>query len=322
MGMNSEHSLFEQTRAVLFGVAVADALGVPVEFKSREYLQANPVTKMLEYGTYYQPKGTWSDDSSMTFCLAESLSKGYYDLQDIAHTAFKWMSKAHWTPHNEVFDIGIGTRQALLKLGKGISPRDSGGKSETDNGNGALMRILPLLFEVRNESLDETFDKVYDVGGFTHGHIRSHLACLYYLEFGKLLLSGKGKFEIYQTLKKPIQEFIHQIGASDELCHFKRLLVDDIWHYTEPDIYSGGYVMHTLEASIWCLLTTDNYREAVLKAVNLGEDTDTTAAVTGGLAALLYGFDTIPTEWLEQLVKKEEIENLAKQLAERYLREQ
>ncbi|MGQ0286557.1 ADP-ribosylglycohydrolase family protein [Pasteurellaceae bacterium 22721_9_1] len=318
--MNSEHSLFEQTKAVLFGVAVADALGVPVEFESREYLQSNPVTKMLEYGTYHQPKGTWSDDSSMTFCLAESLSKGY-DLDDIARTSFKWMNEAYWTPYEEVFDIGRGTLQALMKLDKGISPRDSGGQAETDNGNGSLMRILPLVFEVKNTSLDDTFTKVCDVGGFTHGHIRSHLACLYYIEFARFLLDGKDKFEIYQQLKNPIQAFIHHIGATKELTHFSRLLSDDIWKFSSDDIYSSGYVMHTLEASIWCLLTTNNYKEAVLKAVNLGEDTDTTAAVTGGLAALLYGFNEIPKEWIEQLAKKDKIEELSNQLAKRYLRE-
>ena len=102
-------------RDIILGVAVGDALGVPVEFQSREVLNGNPVRDMREYGTYQQPKGTWSDDSSLTFCLAESLIDGF-DLKNMSHKFVEWMTNAYWTPHEEVFDIGITTRHALRRL--------------------------------------------------------------------------------------------------------------------------------------------------------------------------------------------------------------
>ena len=102
-----------------------------------------------------------------------------------------------------------------------------------------------------------------------------------------------------------------------EITLFERLLKSEIYKLEEDEIQSSGYVLHTLEASIWCLLTTDNYKEAVLKAVNLGRDTDTTSAVTGGLAGLLYGLDNIPKNWLQQIARYDDIENLAERLADK-----
>ncbi|MGX3066709.1 ADP-ribosylglycohydrolase family protein [Ursidibacter arcticus] len=313
----ADSNLYQQAKAILFGVSVADALGVPVEFKSREYLRLYPVTEMKGYGTYNQPEGTWSDDSSMTFCLAESLTNGF-NLDDIAQKSVQWMTQAYWTPHNEVFDIGIITRQSLARYIQGIPAQECGGKDVMDNGNGALMRILPLLFEVKDMPLKERFSTICAVSSLTHRHIRSHFACLYYLEFAAELLKQNDKFIAYQNVNERIASFIQEVEIS-EIEPFKRLVFGDISHLPEDEIQSSGYVIHTLEASIWCLLTTDNYRDAVLKAVNLGLDTDTTAAVTGGLAGLFYGFDAIPTEWVNLLAKKDNIEKLSIRFAEYYM---
>ncbi len=125
-------------------------------------------------------------------------------------------------------------------------------------------------------------------------------------------MEGKDKFEIYENLKITVSEFLNSKEIySDELIHFDRLLNGNINELEEDAIQSGGYVIHTLEASIWCLLTTNNYEEAVLKAVNLGGDTDTTGAVTGGLAGLMYGFKSIPNKWISSIVKANEINLLS-----------
>jgi ADP-ribosylglycohydrolase len=130
------------------------------------------------------------------------------------------------------------------------------------------------------------------------------------------LYENKDKFEVYKNLQKAIPDYLTRLAInSTEVALFDRLLKTDIFELSVENINSSGYVLHTLEASIWCLLTTNNYKEAVLKAVNLGEDTDTTAAVTGGLAGLLYGIDNIPTNWLKQIAKYDEIENLAERLS-------
>ena len=129
----------------LFGLCIGDALGVPVEFTSRDDLKEHPVADMIGYGMYNQPPGTWSDDSSLAFCLAESLCNGY-DLNDIASKFVAWYYDNHWTPHGEVFDVGNATSEAIERLKIGVAPQKAGSCSEYSNGNGSLMRILPLVF--------------------------------------------------------------------------------------------------------------------------------------------------------------------------------
>lgn len=305
----------EKILSALFGVAVGDALGVPVEFNSRAGLRKNPVTDMDGYGTFNLPEGTWSDDSSLTFCLAEALTQKF-DLNIIGQNFVKWMHENYWTPRGHVFDIGIATRRAISRLAKGEMPELAGGFNETDNGNGSLMRILPLLFYLHDKPINERYDITKKVSSITHGHIRSVISCFYYLEFAKQILDGKDKFEIYRNLKTEISNHLISLSINpSEIAMFNRLLKGDIHKLYEDEIESSGYVLDTLEASIWCLLTTKNYKEAVLKAVNLGSDTDTTGAVTGGLAGLLYGFDSIPKNWLQQIARYEDIENLAERLA-------
>ncbi|SFI77786.1 ADP-ribosylglycohydrolase [Kaistella treverensis] len=307
-------STITKIKSALFGVAVGDALGVPVEFKSRQTLAQDPVTSMTGYGTYNVPLGTWSDDSSLTFCLAEALTQDF-DVNVIGQNFVKWKHENYWTPHGHVFDIGIATSHAISRLTKGEKPELAGGFDETDNGNGSLMRVLPLLFYLLDKPINERYDITKKVSSITHGHIRSVIACFYYLEFAHQILAGKNKFEIFKNLQIEISTHLTSLGINPtEIAKFDRLLKGHITKLHEDEIQSSGYVLHTLEASIWCLLTTDNYKEAVLKAVNLGDDTDTTGAVTGGLAGLLYGLDYIPKKWLQQLAKYNEIESLAKRL--------
>ncbi|KIA88068.1 ADP-ribosylglycohydrolase family protein [Kaistella jeonii] len=309
--------LKENIKSALFGVAIGDALGVPVEFKSREIISENPVKDMIGFGTYNLPPGTFSDDSSLTFCLAEALTQEF-DLKVIGENFVKWVHENYWTARGHVFDIGIATREAINRLAKGERPDLAGGFEVSSNGNGSLMRILPLLFYIIDKPVDERYQITKQVSSITHGHIRSVIACFYYLEFARQLISGVDKFEIYKNLQTEIPEFLKSISINQrEISFFNRLLTADIFDLSEENILSSGYVIHTLEASIWCLLTTDNYKDATLKAVNLGEDTDTTAAVTGGLAGLLYGFDNIPKNWINQIARKEDIENLAERLSEK-----
>lgn len=303
-----------EIKDILFGVAVGDALGVPVEFETREDIQKNPVTDMIGYGTYKLPLGTWSDDSSLTFCLAEALTHKF-DLNTIGQNFVKWSYNGFWTPRGIVFDIGIGTQKAIHRISKGMRPDLAGGFEISSNGNGSLMRISPLIFYVKDMPVNERYEIVKQVSSITHGHIRSVIACFYYVEFAIKLLSGKDKFQIYKELQSEISDHLQSISINtEEISLFGRLLKSNINELPENKIFSSGYVVHTLEASIWCLLTTENYEEAVLKAVNLGEDTDTTGAVTGGLAGLLYGYNEIPSKWLEQLARRDDIEDLAKRL--------
>jgi len=282
-------------RDALFGLSVGDALGVPAEFKSRAWLKEHPVTDFSGYGSHNLPAGTWSDDSSLAFCLAEALTQPF-DLKTIAEYFVKWLYENFWTARGEVFDVGISCQQAIDRLARGTRPELAGGFEEGENGNGSLMRILPLLFHIKDEDIDSRYQLTKSVSSITHAHARSVIACFYYLEFARKLLNKEDKTQIYHDLKNEVSSFLHSIKMSPkEIAKYDRLLRTDIYDLPVQEIHSSGYVLHTLEASVWCLLTTSNYKDAVLKAVNLGEDTDTTGAVTGGIAGILYGFE-IPGE--------------------------
>jgi ADP-ribosylglycohydrolase len=303
-------------REALLGVAVGDALGVPYEFLSRDKMKKKPATGMSDGGTWGQVTGTWSDDSSLTFCLAESLTHGF-NLNDIAERFIRWKNEGYWTASGKGFDIGNTTKIAIQRLESGIKPEDSGETDINSNGNGSLMRILPLVFYLQDKTIKERFEITSQVSGITHKHNISVIACFYYLEFARMVIEGKDKTDIYNELKTILPAFLDsmQIPHSD-LAVFDRLLKANIFSLDESEIKSKGYVLDTLEASIWCLLNSNDYPTAVLKAVNLGGDTDTTAAVTGGLAALCFGIDPVFESWLNELQKVSEIEELADKLKE------
>ncbi|MGE0077641.1 MAG: ADP-ribosylglycohydrolase family protein [Bacteroidales bacterium] len=313
--MSNAKELTEKIKAVLLGLAVGDSLGVPVEFCNREELKCNPITDMKGFGTHSQPAGSFSDDTSLSLCLADALTHEF-DLNLIARYFVEWYTEGYWTARGEAFDVGNATRHAIYRLKDGINPLLAGGREAKDNGNGSLMRISPLLFYIKDKTIEKRFELTRQVSSITHGHIRSVLSCFYYLEFMRLLLMGKDKFEAYCKLQTVLPSFLYSLKVdSTEINLFDRLFKGNIYELPENEIESSGYVLHTLEASIWCLLTTDNYKDAVLKAVNLGDDTDTTSSLTGGCAGLLYGIESIPQEWLDKLARRNDIVDLAERLA-------
>ncbi len=304
----------------IMGLVVGDALGVPVEFQDRESLRKDPVIDMRGYGTYSQPLGTWSDDSSMTLALLDSLKEGL-DYEDIIDKFIGWYDRGEYTPHGDIFDIGIATRKALQRYLDGTSPLESGGLSEYDNGNGSLMRILPILFYLQanygNEFLDknEAFEIIHKISALTHGHKRSQMACGIYISIALSIIPERGiETSISQGIYRAMKYYKRKEEFKNELKYFNRIEDKNFKGLEEEEIKSGGYVVDTLEASIWCLLNTNDYKSCVLKAVNLGSDTDTTGAVVGGLAGLRYGYESIPKEWLATIARREYIENMCDDL--------
>ncbi len=294
----------------IFGLVVGDALGVPVEFRDRKYLDKNPVTEMRGFGTHNQPVGTWSDDSSLTFCLLESLSKGY-NLNHLSQLFQRWVQDGYHTPFGEVFDIGISTSKSIQRLISGTSPLKSGATHISENGNGSLMRIFPLSFYIYNSNLkeDTKFHQIQEISGITHAHPYSILCCYVYIDFCLFLLSGKSILESYQLILTQKDKYISYFGK-EIVSVLDRIFSKSFTSTSIDQIKSDGYVVHSLEASIWCLLNTNTYKEAVLKAVNLGSDTDTTACITGGPAGLAYGLNAIPKDWIHSIQKKEMITQL------------
>ncbi len=306
-------------KAALVGLAIGDALGVPVEFTSRTSLEQHPVTGMQGWGTHHQPPGTWSDDASLTFCLVESLTHGYSPA-DLGRRFVNWLDHGYWTPHGDVFDVGITTRQAILRLAAGVEPTDAGLADEYDNGNGSIMRILPLTFALDDMTPEARFCRIRDVSRLTHGHIRSVIGCFIYVEYARLLRDELDKVAALRELQRTVPDWLTAWAIPvDEIARFARVLSTSLAEEPGHRIRGSGYVLDSLEASIWCLLTSDTYAGAVLKAVNLGEDTDTTGAVTGGLAGLYYGFDAIPTAWVDTLARRNDILDLADRMAVRFI---
>ncbi|MBE9005728.1 ADP-ribosylglycohydrolase family protein [Fortiea sp. LEGE XX443] len=303
-----------QTLSGLMGLCVGDALGVPVEFTSRAERIKVPVTKMLGYGTWHQPPGTWSEDSALTFCLAESLCRGY-SLDAIAQSFWRWYKQAYWTPRGGIFGIGESTHAAMMLINQGVPPLEAGGTSEMSNGNGSLMRILPMAYYHKTLGFPELILRVHQVSCITHAHLRSQMACGIYTSIAIELLQGYNLLTAYSQGLQKIQAIYSEPKFLEEMPHFARVFGGEIASLPIEEINSGGYVIDTLEASLWCLLNSSSYAEAVLKAVNLGGHTDTTAAVTGGLAGIYYGIEGIPQLWVNQVARKQDIVNLARRFS-------
>ena len=309
----------------LLGVAIGDAIGVPFEFRSRERMMVEPAIGLTGYGTHNQPPGTWSDDSSLTFCLAESLLNGY-DLADISRNFIKWKNEAYWTAHDELFDIGITTRHAILRLQQIMEEERyeelkdlKYHANERDNGNGSLMRIIPLLFHIKGKSIKEQFEIVWEVSALTHGHIRAAMSCLIYLKLSENILDGMNREIAYQSMRDQILSFWDEMDFDqEERNHFQKLIQSDIRQTSIDELKTGGYVIEVLESSIWFFLNCGSYEETILSIINLGHDTDTSAAIAGGLAGIYYGRNSIPEEWKHQLVRYDDIMELGGKLSNIY----
>ncbi len=295
-------------RGAILGAVVGDALGVPFEFLKRDSFSKNEVKEMKGWGTHNQPAGSWSDDSSMMLILIETVVEGY-STEKLMNKFLKWKNSGYWTPHGVMFDIGSVTERALKKYEQYIiKPTEAGGDSERDNGNGSLMRVLPIALWLFNKPFEKRLDVIREISSLTHRHIRSIISSVFYIEYIILLLQGKDKFTAFHDVKKLIIPLI----PDDEMMVFKNILSENFPLSLRKNINSGGYVIDTLEAFFWIFLNTGNYQESVLEAILLGDDTDTTATVVGGVAGLYYGIKDIPQEWIDKIVKIDEIETLCK----------
>lgn len=308
--------LREQIVGCVLGLVVGDAIGVPVEFKSRAQLDAAPVTDMTGFGTYNQPPGTWSDDSSLALSTAESLLAGY-DPADMMRRFHAWLTTGAMTPHDEVFDVGIATRAAIARFARGEPAAAWGGRGERDNGNGSLMRIAPLACAVHRLDVATIVGRSVEVSALTHAHPRSTLCCAYFSLLMRGLLGGQALVDAMMAATEDLRAYV----PVEEEAALRRVLDGSVLAASREQIQGSGYVVHCLEASLWAAARAENYREAVLLAVNLGDDTDTTAAVTGAICGAMYGTRAIPAAWLAGVVRGAQVRALAERLAERVIEE-
>ena len=297
----------------IVGHAIGDAMGMPTEFCIREYLLSNPVVDMIDSKKVGQPAGSWTDDTSMEIATIESIvSNNGFNYSDIMSRWCDWLNKGEYTPNGVVFDVGRTCLRACRNFMNGIDPTKCGLSDENSNGNGSLMRILPVaIYSYINDlSNDELLKLTNDVSSLTHGHNISKLACYMYVKFIIRLLNGMSKEECYECLKNDD----YSMYDYNSISKYDRLIKGDIRKFKIDDIKSSGYVVDTWECVLWILLNSKSYKETIIAATNIGQDTDTIGAIVGSMAGIIYGLDKAPKQWLDTLIKKDYLIDLANKL--------
>lgn len=312
--MDHKRDIKSKVLSTLYGGIIGDLLGVPVEFRQRGTFQIEDV---VGYGTYNQPPGTWSDDTSLTLCLIENMVE-QGTMEDLMMKFVQYQDDGYWTPFGEMFDIGRTTVESITRFRRGILPNSCGGKSVYDNGNGAIMRLAPLTFMLHNEiDFVKKSEVIKQYTETTHAHPRSIVGSIIYVECLIRLYHSHPIEKAIQDIQDLFNEnFSEEHVYQQELKHYSRIFDTDFLKTPEEEILSGGYVVHTLEAAIWCLGNSISFKEAVLKAVNLGDDSDTVASITGSLAGMCYKLTDVPITWLDQIARKQDIDELLNRFCE------
>jgi ADP-ribosyl-[dinitrogen reductase] hydrolase len=290
-------------RGCLLGLAVGDALGTTVEFRRRGTFA--PVTDMIGGGVFKLAPGQWTDDTSMALCLADSLLECGFDLKDQIERYCRWHEWGYRSSTGRCFDIGNATRAALQRYRRSGDPK-AGSVAPDSAGNGCIMRLAPVpmfFFPEEERAIQHAAESC----------LPTHAAeeCL---DSARLLarsivkaFAGSNKREVIES-----SQSLH-LGS----WRVAAIASGAFWHKTDAEIRGSGYVVDCLEAALWSFANSDTFEAAVILAVNLGDDADTTAAVCGQLAGAFYGSSAIPPRWLNALHHREDITRLADRLYER-----
>lgn len=300
----------------LMGFVVGDAMGVPSKSKSREELLSKPITKITGHGTYDMPEGTWSENTSMMIATIDSINaKNNIDINDIALKFGAYKNHSQYTPSHEVFGLDKVCCLAIDKYEENHDdPITCGSKDIKDNTSGSLMRILPIAYYALDKKLKdfEVRDLVRDISSITHANDISIMGCYIYTRFAMFLLTGKDKYSAY-SMTKCVD---YTMFSEEAQKAYERLLKEDISKLKINEIKSNNYIVDTLEACIWVLLQSENYKESIIGAINLGDNTDTIGALTGGLAGIIFGYDFIPSEWKDSIIRKEYLLDIFEEFSE------
>jgi ADP-ribosyl-[dinitrogen reductase] hydrolase len=283
----------------LLGLAIGDAIGTTLEFRARDTYKA--VTDMVGGGPFGLKAGEWTDDTAMALALSDSLeAREDLDEQDLLSRFMNWWRWGVYSCTGECFDIGVTTQQALMRWQSTKAPY-SGSTDPMSAGNGSLMRLAPVAIRFWNDRA-----RLRDIAGrqskTTHGAPEAIDACIAFAEVLADAIEGRSLLEVLRARSEP---YVGAVGA----------IMRGQWREkARSEIRSTGYVAHSLEAALWCVDRSTDYQGAVLVAANLGEDADTTAAITGQLAGALYGASGIPEDWVRRVAWREQIKAKATSL--------
>lgn len=309
-----EAQIKDKIRGAIVGLLVGDALGVPYEFHSREEIPSFDEIE-FEPPLWFRrahagvPIGTYSDDGAQALILLDSLLVcDKFDAGHFAEGLIAWYESGFMAVGGRVFDVGIQTTNAILELRKGVEPLLAGGTHERSNGNGSLMRVLPLALWHQGTDLELVAD-AFDQSAVTHAHLRSKICCaLYCLWARRILQSVENPWEnAVETFHRIFPEGTIEHTESETNISPKSMLFE---------VKGSGYVVDSLHASRWAC-GNKSYEETVKAAISLGDDTDTTACIAGGIAGLVHGFKAIPERWRDNLRGKEIYEPLIEKLLEK-----
>lgn len=288
-------SVPDRIAGAIFGHLCGDAFGVPYEFHSPQQLPRE--LKWGAIGTHAQPPGTWSDDGALMLCHVASLAElGRFDADDTGRRFVRWRDEGYMAAGGVVFDVGNTTSEAIGRMRNGSRAADAGPDSESDNGNGSLMRVLPVALWFANAPLNELITACHEGSRITHGHARSQVCCAVYGLILSTLLKGAPREQVWAAAVKWVDvvyrdRFKNETTLTDELNTIREF----------RDCAGRGYVVDTLVSAWQCFEASSSYVETIERAVRLGNDTDTTAAVAGSLAGAWWGLDGVPRAWREDL---------------------
>jgi len=297
----------EMIRSAILGAIIGDALGVPAEFESRSALKKDPVMGMFGHGTHNQPLGTWSDDSSLLLCQMQSIVDcGKINYADQAKKFIAWKDEAYWSARGKVFAIGGTTSQAITRMKSTKDVTRSGLNGFNSQGNGSLMRILPACIFLARDSQDVRMEKITKCGSMTHRHEVCGLACNFYADMVSTMFGTASRW-IDFAYKMAVEKFKPEMEKHSE---FSRIIGPNFGETNYDEIRGSGWVVHSLEAAIWLGLRSKSFSGGVLRAVNMGEDTDTTACIAGGFLGAQFWTTKQFENWAGELAKIEKIERL------------
>jgi len=300
-----------QIRGGLWGLLVGDALGVPYEFTSSHKMPRRELIEMTPPArwpcTYPVPVGTWSDDGAQALALLDSLlGCGALNLEVLALGIASWQQDGVYAVDNHVFDIGITTSAAIRRYRSGIAAQDAGPDDDMSNGNGSLMRVLPLALWHAGDDFSLAHDAMQQ-SLVTHGHLRSQLCCALYCLWARRISEEIDSESAWKSASQKLRELL------PELCPDVSAAQSELEFHIRPDDDTpgrgSGYVVDALR-SARDALREDSYEAVIKYAVSLGQDTDTTACIAGGVAGLREGFDAIPARWMGALRGKEIVEEI------------
>ncbi len=300
------HDLRDRQRGCLIGLAVGDALGAAVEFaRPGTFI---PVTGYRAGGPHGLSPGEWTDDTSMALALADSIAQAGWDLNDQAARYVRWWRTGAYSVNDRCFDIGITTRSALHQFERTGDAKTSGDRSERSSGNGSLMRLapVPIYFADRfPHAVEELATRAAESSVPTHASPQCLSACRYFALILAGLMHGIPREEVLSPDWSPRKQLVAEESLHAEV---EEVATGSFRTRRPPEIVGSGYVVRSLEAALWAFHDAADFSEAVLRAVNLGDDADTTGAVCGQLAGAYWGESGIRPEWREQLARRQLLE--------------